>query len=101
MNIEKIIKNEVRKWISFDFDIFFINDRLSECYSKICLGDYEDKKKSFILLHYFKMKKDYILLQIYHNNIKKKSSNEKLLNYFESILVANGFDIKRDVSEKS
>ena len=40
------------------------------------------------------MKKDYILLKIYHNNIKKISSNEKLLCYFESILVANGFDIK-------
>ena len=40
------------------------------------------------------MKKKYILLKIYHNEIKKISSNEKLLNYFESILVANGFDKK-------
>ena len=40
------------------------------------------------------MKKDYILLNIYKNNIKKISSNEKLLCYLESILVANGFDIK-------
>ena len=36
---------------------------------------------------------DYHYLKIYHNNIKKISSNEKLLNYFESILVANGFDL--------
>ena len=41
------------------------------------------------------MKKDYILLKIYNNNIKKISSNEKLLCYFESILVANGFDLSR------
>ena len=58
------------------------------------LGDYDVKKKSFIRLHYLKIKKDYILLKIYHNNIKKISSNEKLLCYLESILVANGFDIK-------
>ena len=58
------------------------------------LGDYDVKKKSFIRLHYLKMKKDYILLKIYHNEIKKISSNEKLLCYLESILVANGFDIK-------
>ena len=76
-------------------DLFKIDDYLSDCYSKICLGDNKDLKKSFILLHYLKMKKDYILLKIYHNNIKKISSNEKLLNYFGSILVANGFDQSR------
>ena len=37
---------------------------------------------------------DYNYLKIYHNKIKKISSNEKLLNYFESILVANGFVVK-------
>ena len=40
------------------------------------------------------MKIHYIYLKIYHNEIKKISSNEKLLNYFESILVDNGFDPK-------
>ena len=41
------------------------------------------------------MKKDYIYLKIYHNNIQKLSSNEKLLCYLESILAANGFDLSK------
>ena len=41
------------------------------------------------------MKRDYIYLKIYHDNIKKISSNEKLLKYFESVLVAHGFDISK------
>ena len=45
-----------------------------------------DRKKSFIRLHYLKMKRDYIYLKIYHDNIKKTLSNEKLLKYFESVL---------------
>ena len=73
--------------------MYLVKDSIKEAYHNISVGDYEDKKKSFIRLHYLKMKK-YILLKIYHNEIKKISSNEKLLNYFESILVANGFDIK-------
>ena len=85
MTIEKTVSNEIRKWISFDVDLFLINDQISSCYNKISLGDYDDKKKFFKLLHYLKMKKDYIYLKIYHNNIKKISSNEKLLNYLESI----------------
>ena len=41
------------------------------------------------------MKKDFIYLKICHSNIKKlSSSNEKLLCYIETILVANGFDMK-------
>ena len=95
MNIEKAIRSEIRKWISFDLDIFFIKERIKDCYYKISLGDYDDKKKFFIRLHYLKMKKDYILLKIYNNNIKKISSNEKLLCYLESILVTNGFDLSR------
>ena len=93
--IKKIISNEIRKWGSFDMDLFIINDQISSCYNKFFLGDYDTKKKSFIKLHYLKMKRDYIYLKIYHNNIKKISSNEKLLCYFESILVANGFDLSR------
>ena len=85
LTIEKTVSNEIRKWISFDVDLFLINDQISSCYNKISLGDYDDKKKFFKLLHYLKMKKDYIYLKIYHNNIKKISSNEKLLNYLESI----------------
>ena len=94
MNMEKNIRSEIRKWLSFDVDLHLVKDSIKEAYHNISVGDYEDKKKSFIRLHYLKMKKKYILLKIYHNEIKKISSNEKLLNYFESILVANGFDIK-------
>ena len=52
------------------------------------------KKKNFIRLHYLKMYLDYTYLKIYDNEIKKVSSNEKLLKYFESILVANGFNLE-------
>ena len=41
------------------------------------------------------MKRDYIYLKIYNNNIKKISSNEKKLCYLETILVDNGFDLSR------
>ena len=41
------------------------------------------------------MIKHFIYLKIYNNNIKKISSNEKLLCYLESILLANGFDLSR------
>ena len=37
---------------------------------------------------------DYTYLKIYNNEIKKVSSDEKLLKYFESILVANGFNLE-------
>ena len=93
MTIEKTVLNKIRKWNSFDMDLFLMHNYLSQCYNKISLGDYDDKKKSFILLHYLKIKKDYIYLKIYPNEIKKNLYNEKLLNYFESILVANGFNL--------
>ena len=95
MNIEKTVSNEIRRWASFDMDLFLINDQISSCYNKISLGDYDDKKKSFIRLHYLKIKKNYIYLKIYHNNIKKNLSNEKLLCYLESILVANCFYLSK------
>ena len=94
MTIEKTILSEIRKWGLFKSSIFIINNHIHNYYYKISLGDYDDKKKSFIRLHYLKMLKYYIYLKIYHYNIKKISSNEKLLCYFESILVANEFDIE-------
>ena len=69
--IEKNVFSEIRKWGSFDVDLFIINDQISSCYNKIFLGDYDSKKKSFIRLHYLKMIKQFIYLKIYHNNIKK------------------------------
>lgn len=93
LTIEKTIRNEIRKWISFDLDIYFINDNIRTCYHKISSGDYDSKKKSFIKLHYLKIKKEYILLKIYHDYIKKISSNEKLLKYFEFTLLAHGFNV--------
>ena len=49
-NIKKNVRSEIRKWISFDLNIYLINDKKSECYSKISLGDNEDKKN---LLFYY------------------------------------------------
>ena len=43
-NIEKTVLSEIRKWGSFDMDLFLINDQISRNYNKIFLGDYDDKK---------------------------------------------------------
>ena len=43
------------------------------------------------------MKKEYILLKIYHENIKKKLNNEKLLNYYKSILIKENLLGKEDL----
>ena len=48
--IRKTVRNEIRKWGSFDMDLFIINDQLSSCYNMIFLGDYNDKKN--ILFYY-------------------------------------------------
>ena len=94
-NIVKAVSSKKREWFSFDMAIFLIKGKISHYYSKISLGDYEDKKKFFISLHYLKMKKQYIYLKIYNDNIKKLSSNEKLLCYFESILTQRGFNLEK------
>ena len=44
MNIEKTILSEIRKWGSFNMNIFFINDKIYHYYYKSFLGDYDDKK---------------------------------------------------------
>ena len=93
--IRKTISNEIRKWNSIDMQLFVINDRISSCYNILIIGDYDSKKNFFNILHYLKMKRDYIFIKFYHNNIKKTSHNEKLLHYLESILLANGFDLSR------
>ena len=47
MTIEKAVLNKIRKWNSFDMDLFLIHNYLSQCYNKFFLGDYDDKKKFF------------------------------------------------------
>ena len=93
--IQKTVSNEIKKWSLFNSSLFVLNRLISGYYCNISSGDYDLKKKSFIRLHYLKMLRDYIYLKIYHNNIKKISNNEKLICYFESILVANGFDLEK------
>ena len=46
-SIEKTIRNEIRKWISIDLDIYFIKEAIKDCYYKISLGEYDSKKKVF------------------------------------------------------
>ena len=92
--VKKITSNEVEKWKKNGCNLFVRNDLIKLTYREISLLD-NDRKKSFIDLRYLKMKRDYIYLKIYHDNIKKISSNEKLLKYFESVLVAHGFDLSK------
>ena len=93
--IQKTVSNEIKKWSLFNSRLFVLNRLISDYYYNISSGDYGLKKKSFIRLHYLRMLRDYIYLKIYHNNIKKLSSNYKLLCYFESILKDNGFDLEK------
>ena len=91
--IKKTIKNEIRKYNSIDLKLSFINRDISTCYNVFIDGDYDAKNFFFNLLHYLKIKRDYIYLKFYHDNIKKLTSNEKILNYFESTLKSKGFDL--------
>ena len=91
--IQKTVSEEIKKWKRFGCTINVLNSIISYYYYDISLGDLDKKKKAFIKLHYLKMLRDYIHLKIYHNNIKK--IYEKLLCYYESILVANGFDLEK------
>ena len=86
---------EKRKWSNFAMDYYLIKSRIIDCYKKIASGSYQDKKQSFNIQHYLKMQKDYITLKIFHDNIKKNLSNEKLLKYYESVLIAYGFNLSK------
>ena len=91
--VKKITSNEVEKWEKIRCSLFVRNDLIKLTYRETSLLDNNIKKKSFIRLHYLKMKRDYIYLKIYHDNIKKIPYNEKLLKYFESVLLAHGIDV--------
>ena len=82
---------EKRKWSNFAMNYFLIKNRIINCYKKIASGSYQDKKQSFSKQHYFKMQRDYIVLKIFHENIAKRLHNEKLLKYFESVLIEHGY----------
>ena len=92
--IEKTVSKEIEKWSKIKNKEFIRKDLIVLEYRNISLGDYDYKKKSFINLHYLKMCLHYFYLKIYHNEIKKTLSNEKLLNYFESILKPKGFNLE-------
>ena len=92
--IKKISSNEVEKWEKIRCSLFVRNDLMKLTYREISSLN-NDRKKSFIRLHYLKMKRDYMYLKIYHDNIKKTLSNEKLLKYFESVLLSHGFDVTK------
>ena len=92
--VKKITSNEVEKWGKIRCLLFVSNDSIKLTYREISLSN-NDRKKNFIWLHYLKMKRDYIYLKIYHDNIKKTLANEKLLKYFVSTLLAHGFDVRK------
>ena len=50
MNIEKTVRSEIRKWISFDCSLFVRKDLIKLQYRGISFGSYEDKKR--VLLTY-------------------------------------------------
>ena len=69
--IAKRVYHEKRVWFGFDLDLHFLNEKIFNCYRKISLGDYEDKKKYFKDLHYIKIQKDLINLNMCHYRIKR------------------------------
>ena len=82
---------EKRKWSFFAMDYFLIKNRIINCYKNIALG--LEKEESFTNLHYLKIQKDYIVLKMFYENITKRPSDEKLLKYYESVLIAHGIDL--------
>ena len=94
-SIRNCIKLEVEKWGRNRCSLYVRNDLIKLTYKEISTLRNDLKKKSFIRLHYLKMKRDYMYLKIYHDNVKKTLSNEKLLKYFEYVLLAHGFDVTK------
>ena len=92
INIEKTVSNEIKKWVPINKEIYYIKIKIVEYYKII--NYVNESKDYFNRLHYFKMLKDYIYLKAYYYNIKKTTSNYKLLCYFESILTPIGLDFK-------
>lgn len=90
---QKAKLRDVKKFHIFITNQRYINSFESYLYRNIFLGI--DVKKSFINLHFIKILKQYIYLKFYHENIKKINRNERLLKYFESVLLANGFDLSK------
>ena len=86
---QKAILRDRKKFQIFKSDVNFLNSIESCLYKNIFSGI--DVKKSFINLHFIKILKQYNYLNFYHKNIKKLKRNERLLCYFKSILVTNGF----------
>ena len=80
---------DMKKFYIFKSNVRYLNSIESYLYKNIFLGI--DVKKSFINLHFIKILKQYNYLNFYHKNIKKLKRNERLLCYFKSILVTNGF----------
>ena len=93
--VKKITSNEVEKWGKIRCSLFVGNDLIKLTYREISLLNNDRKKSFFFSLHYLEMKRDYLYLKIYHNNIKKTLSNEKLLKYFESVLLSHGFNVTK------
>ena len=87
--VKKITSNEEQKWEKIRCSLFVRNDLIKLTYKEISSLDNELHYE----LHYVKMKRDYLYLKIYHDSIKETLDNEKLLKYFESVLLANGFDV--------
>ena len=82
---------EKRKWSIFTIDYFLIKNRINNCYKNIASG--LEKEECFTNLHYLKMQKDYIVLKMFYENIAKIKSNEKLLKYYESVLIPRGYKL--------
>ena len=73
-NIDKVLS----KWRSYNVSLNVLNHQLESLYFLIYFGGKEHKKK-FKDLHYLKMKRDYIYLKIYHNEIKTISDHYQQL----------------------
>ena len=93
--VKKVTSDQIAKWLKIICILLSEKDIIKITYRDISSMDNDRRKKSFILLHYLKMKGDYFNLKIYHDNIKKTQANEKLLKYYESELLANGTDVRK------
>ena len=94
-SINKTVEIEIEKWHKFNTSLKCLDTFIYCLHIDLVEEDFSTKKENFALLHFLKIKKNYLNLKIYHSNIKHlSSSNEKLMFYLENILIKKGFNLE-------
>ena len=85
----KAILRDTKKFYLFKKNLRYINNFINYLHKNIFLGI--DVKENFTILHFVKILKEYVYINFYNKNIKKIKRNDRLLEYYKSLLNDNGF----------